>query len=60
MAIDMLAAIFTTKTLILIRSGFRAGAHEARADWSMLFCTTSLALVGVGAWSLDTCITPET
>jgi len=50
--IDMLVAISTTKISILIKSGFRAMAHEARVDYAMLLGSIFLLIVGAGTWSL--------
>jgi hypothetical protein len=51
--LDMLAAISTTEVLILLRSGFRSLAHEARTDWSMFLGSIFLLVVRAGAWSFD-------
>jgi putative oxidoreductase len=51
--IDMLVAISTTKISILVKSGFWAMAHEARADWAMLLGSIFLLVVGAGALSMD-------
>ena len=53
LVIDMLVAIATTKIPILINSGFRAMAHEARTDYTMLLGSTFLLLVGAGPLSID-------
>jgi len=51
--IDMLVAISTTKTPILVGHGFWAMAHEARVDVAMLLSSIFLMIVGAGAWSID-------
>jgi putative oxidoreductase len=51
--IDILVAIVTTKTPMLLKSGFWATAHEARTDYSMLLGLSFLLVVGGGPWSLD-------
>ncbi|MBI3670693.1 MAG: DoxX family protein [Acidobacteria bacterium] len=53
MIINMLVAISTTKIPILLKSGFRAAAHESRTDFAMLLGSLFLLLVGGGPWSLD-------
>jgi uncharacterized membrane protein YphA (DoxX/SURF4 family) len=53
MIVNMLVAIATTKTPLLIREGFWKAAHEARLDFTMLFGCTFLLLVGAGPLSLD-------
>lgn len=66
LAIDMLAAIATTKVPILLGRdlgpfqvqdldayGFWSMAHEARTDWSMLLGSLFLLIAGAGSWSLD-------
>jgi putative oxidoreductase len=50
---NMIVAIASTKIPILLKSGFWAMAHEARADYSMLLGSIFLLIVGAGAWSLD-------
>lgn len=64
--INISVALVTTKLPILFghalgpftlaplkHYGFWAMAHEARTDWSMLFASLFLLLVGAGPWSLD-------
>ena len=51
--IDMLVAVATTKVPILLKRGFWAMAHEARADFAMLLGCLFLLIVGAGCWSLD-------
>jgi putative oxidoreductase len=64
--IVMIVAILSTKVPILLghdfwifhvpklpRYGFWSMAHEARADFDMLFGAIYLLIVGAGAWSLD-------
>ena len=66
LTIDILVAIISTKIPILLghglwhfaspkvaRTGFFGMMHEARTDFSMLFCLVFLLIVGAGAWSLD-------
>ena len=50
--IDMLVAIATTK-IPMLASGFWTMAHEARTDWSMIFGSIVLLIIGPGPWSLD-------
>ena len=51
--IDMVVAIWTTKTPMLMESGFWKMAHEARTDWSMLLGSLALLIIGAGKWSVD-------
>jgi uncharacterized membrane protein YphA (DoxX/SURF4 family) len=53
LSIGMLVAISTTEMPMLLKQGFWAAAHEARADFSMLLGRLFLLLVGAGPWSLD-------
>lgn len=46
-------AIVTTKIPMLVKSGFWATAHEARADFCMLLGTIFLIVVGGGPLSID-------
>jgi putative oxidoreductase len=48
----ILTAIATTKLPMLMKQGFWAMAHEARADWSMLLGLLFLLIAGAGRWSL--------
>ena len=57
--IDMLVALATTKVPILLKSGFWATAHEARADYCMLLGSLFLVLVGAGPLSVDARIAPS-
>jgi putative oxidoreductase len=50
---DISVAIVTTKLPMLASKGFWATAHEARADWSMLFGLVFLLVAGAGSRSLD-------
>jgi uncharacterized membrane protein YphA (DoxX/SURF4 family) len=50
---DMLVAIATTKVPMLLHDGFWKMAHEARTDFSMLFGSIFLLIVGSGRWGLD-------
>jgi putative oxidoreductase len=49
----MLTAICTTKFPLFLNKGFWAMAHEARTDWSMLFGSIFLLVMGAGRWSID-------
>ena len=49
----ILTAIATTKLPMLVKQGFWAMAHEARADWSMLLGLLFLLIAGAGRWSLE-------
>ncbi len=49
----ILTAIATTKLPMLMKQGFWAMAHEARADWSMLLGLLFLLIAGAGRWSLE-------
>jgi len=51
--IDILVAIATTKIPMLLRQGFWAAMHDARTDFCMLLGLVAIALLGVGAVSLD-------
>jgi uncharacterized membrane protein YphA (DoxX/SURF4 family) len=51
--ITMIVAVTTTKLPILLKGGFWAMAHEARADFAMLLGCLFLLIVGAGPWSLD-------
>jgi uncharacterized membrane protein YphA (DoxX/SURF4 family) len=53
LVIDMLVAITTTKSPILLTSGFWAMAHESRTDWAMLLGSLFLLIAGAGPWSFD-------
>lgn len=70
--IDMLVAIISTKIPILLGHGFWGFslkqlpyygfwgmAHESRTDFSMLFGSIFLLIVGAGRWSLDQWLTPQ-
>ncbi|WP_216850090.1 DoxX family protein [Granulicella sp. L46] len=46
-------AIATTKFPMLLKQGFWATLHEARADFSMLFGLIAILLMGAGMFSLD-------
>lgn len=46
-------AIATTKIPMLPKAGWWSMLHEARADFSMLFCLLFLLLAGAGSISLD-------
>lgn len=46
-------ALYTTKIVTFAKFGFWGTLHEARTDVSMLLGLVFLALVGGGAWSLD-------
>ena len=46
-------AIVTTKFPMLLKQGFWATLHEARADFSMLFGLIAILLMGAGIFSLD-------
>ena len=59
MIINMLVAIWTTKVPILLNAGFWSMAHEACTDYAMLLSSIFLLVVGAGAWSMDTKITPK-
>jgi len=64
--IDICVAILSTKIPVLLGHGFWGFSlpklqmygwwsmvHEARADFSMLFCLLFLLIVGAGRWSID-------
>ena len=53
MIVNMLTAIATTKIPILLQKGFWSMAHEARTDWSMVFCSLFLLMLGAGPLSVD-------
>jgi len=53
LALDMFAAILTTKIPIVGKSGFWAMAHEAPMDVAMFFASAFLLVVGAGPLSLD-------
>jgi uncharacterized membrane protein YphA (DoxX/SURF4 family) len=50
----MVVAIACTKIPILREQGFWKMAHEARTDWSMLWGSIFLLIVGAGPLSFDT------
>jgi putative oxidoreductase len=56
MIINMLVAILTTKLPLLLQAGFWKAAHEARLDFTMLFCCIFLVRVGSGSKSIDALI----
>jgi putative oxidoreductase len=58
--IDMLVAILTTKLPMLVHQGFRAAAHEARTDFTMLLGSLFLLIAGAGAWSIDSRLSKKT
>jgi len=51
--INITVAIVSTKIPLLIHEGFWKMAHEARTDFSMLFCLIFILLVGGGKYSID-------
>ena len=51
--IDISVAILTTKTPMLMKSGFWAAMHEARTDYCMLLGLIFLLITGAGSLSLD-------
>jgi hypothetical protein len=55
--VDILAAIATTKRLILRKDGVWKMAYETRTDWPMRIGALLLPLVGAGTWSLDVLLT---
>ncbi len=57
LVINMIVAIASTKIPMLLKSGFWATAHEARADWSMILGALFLLIVGGGAASIDARLT---
>ena len=53
LAINIAVAIISTKIPILLSKGFWAMTHEARTDFSMLFGSLFLLIVGAGKDSID-------
>ncbi len=51
--IDILTAIATTKSPMLIHSGFWAMMHEARVDFSMVLGLVFLLIAGSQGWSME-------
>jgi putative oxidoreductase len=53
MIINMIVALISTKLPMLMQAGFWKAAHEARLDFTMLFCCIFLLRVGAGSKSID-------